>query len=87
MANSRQATKRARQGEKHRLANASARSRLRTMEKKVRKAILAGDKAAASAALAAAIPVIDSAAGAGLIHRNKAARDKSRLNAAIKAMG
>ena len=87
MANSRQATKRARQGEKNRLANAAARSRLRTMEKKVRRAVLAGDKEAAQAALTAAMPVIDSAAGAGLIHPNKAARDKSRLNAAVKAMG
>ena len=86
MANSLQATKRARQAEKHRKANASARSRLRTMEKKVRKAVLAGDKEAAQSALAAALPVIDRASGDGLVHKNKAARDKSRLNAAVKAM-
>ena len=87
MANSPQATKRARQAEKNRIANASARSRLRTMEKKVRKAVLEGDKEAAQAALTAALPVIDRAASDRLVHRNKAARDKSRLNTAVKAMG
>ena len=87
MANSPQATKRARQSEKNRIANASARSRLRTMEKKVRKAVLEGDKEAAQAALTAALPVIDRASSDGLVHRNKAARDKSRLNTAVKAMG
>ena len=86
MANSPQATKRARQALKNREANAGARSRLRTHVKKVRKAIAGGDKQAAQSALAAAMPVIDRAAGNGLIHANKAARDKSRLNAAIKAM-
>ncbi|MCB2262574.1 MAG: 30S ribosomal protein S20 [Candidatus Thiosymbion ectosymbiont of Robbea hypermnestra] len=86
MANSIQARKRARQAEKRRRHNASLRSTLRTAMKKVLKPIRAGDKAAATQAFKTAVPVIDSSAGKGLIHRNKAARHKSRLNAHIKAM-
>ena len=86
MANSAQARKRARQAEQHRQRNAAQRSTLRTAIKKVLKALRAGDKTAADAAYKAAVPVIDRAAGKGLIHANKAARHKSRLNAHIKAM-
>ena len=86
MANSIQARKRVRQAERRRRHNASFRSAMRTAMKKVLKPIWAGDKAAAAQAFKAAVPVIDSAAGKGLIHRNKAARHKSRLNAHIKAM-
>ncbi len=86
MANSPQAAKRARQAEKHRQRNASARSMMRTSIKKVLKAIEAGDKEAAAAAYQAAAPIIDRMAGKNLIHKNKAARHKSRLNASIKAM-
>ena len=86
MANSAQARKRARQAEKHRQHNASRRSMMRTQIKKVIKAIDAGDKSAAEEAYKAAIPVIDRMAGSGLIHKNKAARHKSRLNATIRAM-
>ena len=87
MANSPQARKRARQAEKRRKHNASRRSMLRTYIKKVVYAIEAGDKEAAVSAYAAAVPVIDRAANKGLIHKNKAARHKRRLNAHIKAMG
>ena len=59
----------------------------RTYIKKVVKLIKAGDKEAAVAAYKEMVPVVDSAATQGLIHRNKAARHKSRLNAHIKAMG
>ncbi len=59
---------------------------MRTCIKKVVKAIEAGDKAAAEAAYKAAVPVIDRMAGKGLIHRNKAARHKSRLNQHIRAL-
>ena len=59
---------------------------MRTYIKNVQKAIEAGDKSAAESAYKAAVPVIDSAAGKGLIHKNKAARHKSRLNAHVKAM-
>ncbi len=87
MANSAQARKRARQAEKRRQHNASRRSRLRTYIKNVLKAVEAGDKEAADAAYRAAVPIIDNAAGHGLIHRNKAARHKSRLNARLKQLG
>jgi small subunit ribosomal protein S20 len=87
MANSPQARKRARQAETHRQRNAAQRSTLRTAIKKVIKAIRTGDQSAASDAYKAAVPVIDRAAGKGLIHANKAARHKSRLNAHVKALG
>ena len=86
MANSAQARKRARQAEKRRQHNAGRRSMMRTEVKKVISAIDNGDKAAAEAAFKAAAPVLDRMAGQGLIHRNKAARHKSRLNAQIKAL-
>lgn len=86
MANSVQARKRARQAEKRRLHNVSRRSTMRTYVKKVVKLIAAGDKEGAANAYKEMLPVIDSAAGKGLIHQNKAARHKSRLNAHIKAM-
>lgn len=84
MANSAQAIKRAKQAEKRRQRNASQRSTMRTSIKKVIAAINAGDREAATQAYAAAAPVIDSAAGKGLIHANKAARHKSRLNQHIR---
>jgi small subunit ribosomal protein S20 len=86
VANSPQARKRARQAEKRRKHNASRRSMLRTHIKKVVYAIEAGDKEGAVAAYQAAVPVIDRAANKGLIHKNKAARHKSRLNGHIRAM-
>ncbi|ESQ09000.1 MAG TPA: 30S ribosomal protein S20 [Chromatiaceae bacterium] len=86
MANSAQARKRARQAEKHRQRNAAQRSTFRTAIKKVLKAIRIGDKAAADDAYKAAVPIIDRSAGKGLIHANKAARHKSRLNARIKTL-
>ena len=86
MANSRQASKRARQGERRRQHNAALRSRMRTYLKKAMKAAEAGDKAAAEAAYKEALPLIDSAAGKNIIHANKAARHKSRLSAKIKAL-
>lgn len=84
MANSAQASKRARQAEKSRQLNASQRSALRTSIKKVISAIQTGEPATAKQAYAAAVPVIDRAAGKGLIHQNKAARHKSRLNQQIR---
>jgi len=86
VANSAQARKRARQAEKNRQRNASQRSAFRTSIKKVVYAIEAGDKTAAESAYKEAIPMIDSTCGKGLIHKNKAARHKSRLNAQIRAM-
>ncbi|MEN9725043.1 MAG: ribosomal subunit protein [Pseudomonadota bacterium] len=86
MANTAQARKRARQAVKQRAHNASLRSTLRTAIKKVIKAVEAGDKAAAQAAFAENVSVIDRIADKKIIHKNKAARHKSRLNASIKAM-
>ena len=86
MANSAQAIKRARQAEKHRQLNASQRSNMRTHIKRVLAAIKRGDRDAATEAYRAAVPVIDSAAGKGLIHANKAARHKRRLNQLIRAL-
>ena len=86
MANSAQAKKRARQAEKHREHNASYRSMFRTFVKKVLNAIKAGDKGAAETAYKQAVSIIDKTAGKGLIHKNKASRHKSRLNARVRAM-
>lgn len=86
MANSLQAKKRARQAETHRKRNAGQRSMMRTYLKNVVKAIAAGDKAAAQVAYKVAVPALDQMAGKGLIHKNKAARHKSRLNQTIRAM-
>ena len=86
MANSAQAKKRARQATKARAHNASQRSMVRTYIKKVVAAIASGNKEAAQTAYQEAVPVIDRIADKGIIHKNKAARHKSRLNAQIKAL-
>ena len=86
MANSPQAKKRAIQNEKTRKHNTSLRSMVRTQIKKVLAAIEAGDKEVANAAYAMAVPVIDRMADKGIIHKNKAARHKSRLNGQINAL-
>ncbi len=87
MANSPQARKRARQAETRRRHNASQRSMVRTYIKRVDAAIEGGAQTEAADALASAIPVIDSMVNKGIMHKNKAARHKSRLNARIKALG
>ena len=86
LANIASAKKRARNSEKSRAQNASARSRLRTYIKKVINAVASGDLEKAQTAFREAQPVIDSSASKGLIHKNKAARSKSRLSARIKAL-
>ncbi len=86
MANIASARKRARQNEKRREHNASLRSELRSAVKNVKKAIEAGDKNAAKSVFQRAASVIDAIADKNIIHKNKAARHKSRLAAAIKAM-
>jgi len=86
LANTNQAEKRARQAEKHRQHNASLRSAFRTSLKKVLKAILSGNKPDAKQAYQGAVPVIDGMVTKGLIHKNKAARHKSRLNSRIRIM-
>ncbi|MBV9576655.1 MAG: 30S ribosomal protein S20 [Gammaproteobacteria bacterium] len=86
MANTKQAKKRVRQAEKHRRHNASMRSMLRTYIKKVIAAIAGGDQKIALASLQEATPVIDRMVNKGIIHKNKAARHKSRLTGHIKKM-
>lgn len=86
MANTKSAEKAARQAEKHRARNVALRSRMRTAVRDVSTAIVGGDKSAAQATYKAAIPVIDTLVNKRIIHRNKAARHKSRLAARIRAM-
>ena len=86
MANTAQARKRARQADKQREHNASLRSELRTAIKKVVKAIESGNKAAAQAIFTESTSIVDSIADKKIVHKNKAARHKGRLSAAIKAM-
>jgi len=87
MANSKQAAKRAKKSIKLRGTNMSLRTQLRSAIKKVQKSIAAGEQNAAQAALAAEQSAIDSIARKGIIHKNKAARHKSRLAKQIKALG
>ena len=86
MANIKSAIKRARQNIKIRKHNTSARSMYRTYVKNVLKAIESGNLEAARAAYTSAQTVLDKAASKGLIHKNKAARIKSRLNLRVKAL-
>ena len=86
MANSAQARKRARQAENRRQRKTGQRSALRTHIKNVLKAVATGDAEAARTAYNKAVPVIDKAVGKGLIHKNKAARHKSRLGLHVRAL-
>lgn len=86
MANIKSAEKRARQTIKRRAHNMALRSKLRTAIKSVTNAVNEGDKDAASANLKAAGPIIDSMVNKGIIHRHKAARHKSTLNARVKEL-
>ncbi len=87
MANTAQARKRARQSVARNKHNSSLRSLLRTSIKRVRQAVEAGDQAKANEVFAKATSVIDRVADKKIIHKNKAARHKSRLSAAIRAIG
>jgi small subunit ribosomal protein S20 len=86
VANTKSAEKAAHQAEKHRARNVALRSRMRTAVRGVSAAIAGGDKEAARVTYQRAVPVIDSLVGKQIIHRNKAARHKSRLAARIRAM-
>lgn len=86
MANTAQARKRARQAVVRNKHNASIRSMLRTAIKRVRQAIDTGDQTAANEVFRKATSIIDRVADKNIIHKNKAARHKSRLSAAIKAL-
>lgn len=86
MANTAQAKKRARQAEKRRQRNVGQRSLVRGAIKKVVLSLDGGNEAEAQTLLGTAVPIIDSMARKGIIHKNKAARHKSRLNQRLKAL-
>ena len=86
MSNIKSAKKRSKQTVVRNARNAAQRSQLRTAVKKVLKALDSNDAAGAKAAYDVAQPILDRFSARGLIHRNKAARHKSRLTARIKAL-
>ena len=87
MANIKSARKRARQNEVRRKRNASQLSAMRTAIKSVKKAVAAGDKAAAAAVVSRSTSTVDRSAAKGVIHRNTAARAKRHLAHALKSLG
>lgn len=86
MANTAQARKRARQADKKRAHNQSRRAMMRTTLKKALTAIESGNREEAETLYKSSSSALDIAAKNGLIHRNKAARHKSRMNAHIRAL-
>ena len=86
MANHFSALKRARQTEKRTQVNRANKSRLRTALRSLREAIAAGDRKAAETGFRATVSVIDKAIQKGTIHKNTAARYKSRLSARLQAV-
>jgi small subunit ribosomal protein S20 len=84
MPNTPSAKKRLRQSQEQRLRNRGVKSQLRSLDRKVREAVAAGDVDGADAAVRVAAKRIDQASSKGVIHKNAAARRKSRLQAAIK---
>ena len=86
MANTKSAEKAARQSTLHRARNDALTSQLRSAIRKAPLAVKAGKQDAAPAALAYATPIIDSMVNKGIIHRNKAARHKSRLTRQVRAL-
>ncbi len=87
MAHHKSALKRIKQNKKRADRNRHVRSTLRTFVKRVREAVDAKDDARAKESLAAAIPVIDSAASKGVIHRSNASRSISRLTKLVNTLG
>jgi small subunit ribosomal protein S20 len=86
VANTKSAEKAARQAEKHRGQNVALRSKMRSAIRGVADAIASGKKDEAQKSYVAAVPVIDSLVNKQIVHRNKAARHKSRLAARIRGM-
>lgn len=83
MANIKSQIKRNLTNEKRRLRNKAVNSQLRTVVRKTREAVTAGDAEAAKVALAAASKQLDKAASKGVIHKNQAANRKSALATAV----
>lgn len=86
MPNIKQSKKRAQQQTEQRVRNRSLRSELRTHIKRVYRAVAKGDVESARSAYQSAVPIIDRVASKGVIHANKAARHKRRLNAHVRAV-
>ena len=84
MANTKSAKKRAEKSAAQRIKNRTMRSRMRTAVKKLRAAVASGDEKMAQELLPITLKVVDSTAQKGIIHRNTAARTKSRLVAALR---
>lgn len=87
MANTKSAEKASRQAVKHNTRNTALRSNARSAIRKVLAAVATGNKAEATESYRKAVAVVDSLVNKRLVHRNKASRHKSRLNAKIKALG
>jgi small subunit ribosomal protein S20 len=83
MPNHKSAEKRVRQTIKRNTINTSNRSRLRTQIKKLRAALTAGDKQLSQDLLTPTISTIDKAVNKGILHKNTAARYKSRLTSHV----
>jgi small subunit ribosomal protein S20 len=86
LANTKSAEKAARQSTVHRARNDAMTSQLRSAIRKATNALKTGKQEEASAALQQATPIIDSMVNKGIIHRNKAARHKSRLTKQVAAL-
>ena len=87
MAHTKSASKRARQSTARRARNKPRRSALRTQLKKVLAAVESGNAESARGELQKAVKALDTAARKGLIHKNQAARRKSRLAAKVAGLG
>jgi small subunit ribosomal protein S20 len=87
MANHKSAEKRVRQTAKRNATNRSNRSRVRTQIKKLRSAIAGSDKDQSTGLLNPTVSLIDKAVNKGLIHKNTAARYKSRLTKHVAELG
>ncbi len=86
MADHKSAIKKMRQDEKRRLRNKSYKTRVKTVVKKVEVAVKEQNREAAEKALHEAISMIDRVASKGVIHKNNAARKKSRLTKKVNAL-
>ncbi|PZN03572.1 MULTISPECIES: 30S ribosomal protein S20 [Thermaerobacter] len=87
MPNTRSARKRVRQAERNRLRNKMYKTRIKTAIRRLEEALTGGDPTAIQEALRRAVSAIDRAAVRGAIHRNTAARKKSRLMQRLKKLG
>lgn len=86
MPNHKSAEKRVRQNEKRRLVNRSSRSSLRTQIKKLRTALTSNDAAQSQELLQPTIALIDKSVNKGVLHKNTAARYKSRLTSHVNKL-